>query len=202
MIRLYCFPRSGNSREVKLVLSEKGIAYEKVNIRDQSFDKESPEFKKASPRGMVPAIVDGDVHMSEAYSINEYLEGKYPRPALLPADGPERGQIRGWVMTYDKRLALKIGLLLIECLLKPKEQQKEETKVKLWEEAVAGMKEADRFLKGKEFFFGAYSLADISMTPHLAALHRVGKEIPADCPDLKAWMERVKSRPSFAATLD
>ena len=202
MIKLYCFPRSGNSREVKLVLAEKGIPFEKVNIRDAGFDKEAPEFKKASPRGTVPAIVDGDVHMSEAYAINEYLESKHPSAPLLPADPAKREEIRKWVAAYDKRLALKIGLLLIETLLKPKEQQKEEVKVKLWEDAVASMRELDVLLQGKEYLFGVYSLADISMTPHLAALHRVGKEIPAEFTNLRKWMERVKGRPSFGATLE
>ncbi len=202
MIKLYCFPRSGNSREVKLVLAEKGIPYEKINIRDSTFDKESPEFKKASPQGKVPAIVDGDVHMSEAYAINEYFESKHPKPPLLPHDAARSAEIRKWVAVYDRRLALKIGLLLIECLLKPKEQQKEEVKVRLWQEAALAMKEVDLFLEGKEYFFGEYSLADVSMTPHLAALHRVAKEIPPDCPNLKKWLERIKTRPSFAATLD
>lgn len=200
MIRLYCFPRSGNSREVKIVLAEKGIPYEAVNVRDASFDKESPEFKRASPRGTVPALVDGTTHLSESYAINEYIESRYPAPSLLPADAAKCDEIRRWVAVYDKKLCLKNGLLLIECLLKPKEQQKEEVKLKLWADVVAAMKEVDAFLEGKDYLFGAYSLADVSMTPHLGAVHRVGKEIPAEFTNLRKWMERMKSRPSFPAT--
>jgi glutathione S-transferase len=200
MIKLYCFPRSGNSREVKIVMAEKGIPFESVDVHADVKVKESEDFKKASPKGTVPAIVDGSVFMSEAYTINEYLEDKYPQNSVLPKDKGERANIRAWVMGYDKRLCLKIGLLLIECLLKPKEQQKEETKVKLRAEIFSALREVNDFLSSKEYFFGNYSLADASLTPHLAALPRVGIELGDELPGVKHWMERVKARPSFKLT--
>ena len=200
MIKLYCFPRSGNSREVKIVLAEKGLAFEPINIHADKSVTESPDFLKASPKKTVPALIDGDIYMSEAYLINEYLEDKYPQNSILPKDKNERAKIRAWVADYDKRLCLKIGLLLIECLLKAKELQKEETKARLRNEISAALKDADAFLGSKEYFFGNYSLADVSLTPHLAALGRVGMELGEDLTGLKHWLERVKSRPSFQMT--
>ncbi len=199
-MKLYCFPRSGNSREVKLVLAEKGIPYEPIDVHADKKVKESEEFRKASPKGTVPAIIDGDVFMSEAYSINEYLEGKYPQPSLLPKDPAERKRIREWVAIYDKRLVLKVGLLLIECVLKPKDQQKEETKTKLRAEILSGLKEVNDLLKDKEYLFGQYSLADVSLTPHMVALSRLGVELTEGLQNLKRWIERLKARPNFAAS--
>jgi glutathione S-transferase len=200
MITLYCFPRSGNSREVKLVMAEKGIAYNPVNVHAPDFNKEDEHFKKASPRGTVPAIIDGETYMSEAYDINIYLDQKYPNVALLPKNEARQKQIREFVMIYDKRLCLKIGLLLIEELLKPKERQKEETKVKLRGEIREGLKALEKHLRGQDYFFGEYSLADISMTPHLSALGRVNMALTDEYPNLLAWFERIKSRPSFEAS--
>ena len=196
-MKLFCFPRSGNSREVKLALAEKNIPYEPINVHDKSFDRENPEFKRASPRGKVPAIIDGDVYLSEAYDINDYLEKTYSQKPLLPADEAMRAQIREWVAVYDKRLVLKIGLLVIECLLKPKDQQKEETKEKLRGEIRDAMKEVDAELEGKEYLFGAYSLADISITPHVAALPMLGTGIPPEFKNLTAWFQRIQERPNF-----
>ncbi len=196
-MKLFCFPRSGNSREVKLALTEKNISFEPVNVHEAGFDKENPEFKKASPQGKVPAIIDGDVYMSEAFHINEYLEKKYPQIPLLPAAESDRAAIREWVAIYDKRLVLKIGLLVIECLLKPKDQQKEENKVKLRGEIRDAMKEVDEKLEGKEYLFGQYSLADISITPHLAALPILGTSIPPEFKNLTAWYQRIQERPNF-----
>ncbi len=197
MIRLYCFPRSGNSREVKLALAEKNIPFEQVDVHQKDFNKEDPEFRKASVQGKVPAIIDGDIYMSEAYAINEYLEKKYPQNPLLPKDEAARVKIREWVALYDKRFVLKIGLLVIECLLKPKDQQKEETKIKFRAEIASGMKEIDDLLEGKDYLFGDYSLADIAITPHIAALPILGSGIPTDLKNMGAWFGRIQARPSF-----
>lgn len=201
-MKLYCFPRSGNSREVRIVLEEKRIPYEKINTHAPDFNKEDAEFKKASPGGKVPAIIDGGTYLSEAYRINEYLEDKYPQSPVLPKDSGERAKIREWVGKYDKTLVLKIGLLLIECVLKPKDQQKEETKTKLRGEILAALAEVNSFLGSKEYLFGAFSLADVSLAPHLAVLPRLGVEIGPDLASLSAWMTRMKTRPSFTSSAD
>src|SRR3989338_8077998 len=202
MIKLFCFPRSGNSREVKIVMAEKGLKFEPIDIHANKDVMQSPEFKKASPKGTVPAIIDGDVYMSEAYQINEYLENTYPQNPILPKDSLERAKIREWVSIYDKKLVLKIGLLLIECILKPAEQQKEETKTKLRAGILSSLKEVNDFLEKKEHIFGTFSLADISLTPHLVILPRLGVELSDEFSNVKAWINRVKNRPSFSASAE
>lgn len=198
MIQLYCFPRSGNSREVKIVLAEKNLPFEAIDIRATPSVKESPEFLKASPKGTVPALIDGDVYLSEAYDINEYLEERYPQNPLLPATREGRAEIREWVKHFDRALCLKVGLLLIEELLKAKELQKDEVKAKLRADIHHGLQELDTRLETSgEYFFGEYTLADASLTPHLAALHRVNIQIGDETSNLKNWMQRIEKRPSF-----
>lgn len=201
MLKLYCFPRSGNSREVKIVLAEKKISYEPINVHADKSVKESPDFKKASPKGTVPAIIDGDVFMAEAFEINQYLERKYPEPPLMPADVKQQQAIRDWVAVYDKRLVLKIGFLVIECILKPKDQQRDETKNLLRADIREAMREVDVFLADKEYLFGQYSLADAAITPHIAALPILGMSIPPEYRNLTAWFKRIQARPSFQQSL-
>lgn len=198
MLKLYCFPRSGNSREVKIVLAEKNIPFEPVNVHADKEVKESPEFKKASPRGTVPAIIDGDVYMSEAFLINQYLDKKHPSPPLMPSDALRRAEIEAFVKEIDKALVLNVGLLLIECILKAKDQQREEVKQKKRQEIQEGLTALDKRLEGKEYLFGTYSLADVAITPHIAALPMLGSGIPAELKNMTAWLERIKNRPSFA----
>lgn len=200
MLKLYCFPRSGNSREVKIVLAEKNIPYEPVNIHTDPSIKDSPDFKKASPQGKVPAIVDGGVFMSEAFEINQYLERKYPAPALMPADEAGRESIRAFVKKIDRLLVLNIGLLVIECILKPKTEQREEVKAKKRAEIAEGLRSLESMIGDKPYLFGEYSLADVAVTPHIAALPMLGSGIPDDCPKMKAWFQRIQARPSFAAS--
>lgn len=203
MIKLYCFPRSGNSREVKIVLAEKNIPFEAINIRADVQVKESPEFKKASPKGTVPAIVDDEIYMSEAFLINQYLDQKYSGPSLMPKDEKAKDSIRQFVLTIDKKFVLNIGLLVIECILKAKPEQREDFKEKKRAEILEGMKELDRMLEGegKEYLFGHYSLADAAITPHIAALPILGSGIPTDLKNLTAWFSRVQARPSFKQSL-
>ena len=197
MIKLYCFPRSGNSREVKIALAEKNVPYEKIDVHADKSVKESPEFKKASPLGKVPAIIDGDVYLSEAFLINQYLDTKFPSPPLMPKDKVRSEEIIRFVNEIDKKMVLNIGLLVIECLLKPKEQQKEEVKEKKRAEIRQALGELDKKLEGKQFLFGDYSLADIAITPHVAALPILGTGIPAEFKNMTSYFERIKARPSF-----
>lgn len=200
MIKLYCFPRSGNSREVKIVLAEKQIPYEPVNIHTDPTIKDSPDFKRASPQGKVPAIIDGSVYMHEAFEINQYLDRKYPAPALMPADEAKKEEIRAFVKKIDKLLVLNIGLLVIECLLKPKAEQKEEVKAKRRADIASGLRELDGILGNRDYLFGDFSLADVAITPHVAALPMLGSGIPDDCKNMAGWLQRIKARPSFAAS--
>ncbi len=199
-MKLFCFPRSGNSREVKIVLAEKNISYEPINVHGDPAIKESPEFKKASPQGKVPAIIDGDVYMSEAFLINQYLDKKYPAPALMPKDEKTQQAIIQFVSQIDKKMVLNIGLLVIECLLKPKDQQREDFKVAKRAEVVEGLRELDRMVEEKDYLFGDFSLADVAVTPHISALPILGTGIPAEFKNATAWFERIKARPSFKAS--
>ncbi|OGW84107.1 MAG: hypothetical protein A3C47_06915 [Omnitrophica bacterium RIFCSPHIGHO2_02_FULL_51_18] len=201
MLKLYCFPRSGNSREVKIVLAEKNIPFEPIDVHANKEVKESPEFKKASPKGTVPAIVDEDTYLSEAFLINQYLDEKYPSPRLMPKDASEREVIKQFVAKIDKSMVLNIGLLVIECILKSKEQQKENFKAKKRREVADAMKELDKQLEGKEYLFGDFSLADVAVTPHIAALPILGSGIPRELKNMTAWFGRIQARPSFGQSI-
>ena len=115
----------------------------------------------------------------------------------MPKDPAKREQIIQFVNKIDKAMVLNIGLLLIECILKPKEQQREEVKEKKRSEIRQALGELDKMLEGKEYLFGGYSLADVAITPHVAALPILGSGIPAEFKNMTAWLERIKARPSF-----
>jgi glutathione S-transferase len=82
------------------MLEELGMDYEPVHvdIRDPSRE-DSDEFRLASPMGKVPALVDGDVGMSESAAICLYLADRYSPGTLAPAaDDPQRGKFLYWLM--------------------------------------------------------------------------------------------------------
>jgi glutathione S-transferase len=98
-MKLFWSSQTRSSRAVWL-LEEAGVKYEleTVDIRDPN-RKDSDEFRAASPMGKVPALIDGDVRMSESAAIAIYIADRYSPGTLAPAiDDPLRGKFLYWVM--------------------------------------------------------------------------------------------------------
>ena len=91
MLILYSLPFSNYSAKVAIALNIKGIDHEK---RPPPGGYSSPEYMRIVPSGTVPGIDDDGVILSESDVINEYLEEKWPEPALLLGDAELRGKQR------------------------------------------------------------------------------------------------------------
>ncbi|KAG9156933.1 hypothetical protein Leryth_015506 [Lithospermum erythrorhizon] len=63
-----------------------GLSYEYRAVNLSKGEQFAPEFEKLNPLKYVPVLVDGDVVVSDSYSILLYLEEKYPEKPLLPVD--------------------------------------------------------------------------------------------------------------------
>nr|XP_048335784.1 glutathione S-transferase zeta class-like isoform X2 [Ziziphus jujuba var. spinosa] len=85
-LKLYSYWRSSCSCRVRIALNLKGLDYEYIPINVVKGEQFSPEFRKLNPIGYVPALVDGDVVISDSFAILLYLDEKYPQRPLLPTD--------------------------------------------------------------------------------------------------------------------
>ena len=91
---LYEHPLSSYAQKVKIALREKGVAF--VAELPESFgtgQRDGP-FAAASPRGEVPALIDGDIAVFDSTIILEYIEERWPTPPLLPPDPAGRARAR------------------------------------------------------------------------------------------------------------
>jgi maleylpyruvate isomerase len=82
---------SSAASRVKIALALKGLSFEKEQIGILGADalNRKPEYLSVNPQGLVPALLtDDDVLITQSLAIVEYLDERYPEPALLPA-GPE-----------------------------------------------------------------------------------------------------------------
>ena len=93
-MKLYNFFRSGTSHRLRSALNLKGIAtdYVAVDLRVEEHLKEA--FKSVNPQMLVPALDTGEQVLVQSPAIIEWLEEKYPTPALLPADVDARAHVR------------------------------------------------------------------------------------------------------------
>lgn len=98
-MKLFWAPQTRSTRAFWM-LEEIGIDYEVERIDIRAPDRQDPpDFRDASPMGKVPAIVDGDVRMSESAAICLYLADRYAAGRLAPAiDDPARGRFLYWLM--------------------------------------------------------------------------------------------------------
>ena len=94
-MRLYDYWRSSAAYRVRLALNFKGLAYEQVAVDLRSGAQRAPEFLKLNPQGLVPVLEDEGARLTQSLPILNYLEERYPEPALLPRDLPGRAMARG-----------------------------------------------------------------------------------------------------------
>ncbi|CDY15825.1 BnaC02g34440D [Brassica napus] len=85
-LKLYSYWRSSRGHRVRIALSLKGIEYEYIPVNLLKGEQFDPDFMKINPMGTVPALVDGEVVITDSFAIIMYLDEKYPEPPLLPRD--------------------------------------------------------------------------------------------------------------------
>jgi len=199
MIKLYTFPASSNSRKVRVVLLEKGLEFERVNIDLTKREQKSPEYLKVHPFGTVPALDDEGFVVYDSTIINEYLEDEYPYPPLMPKDSEGRARARMMEDLRDNHFNPAAGQLNRE-LRKPEGERDP----KVLDQARAKITECfdrlEKGLDGREYLAGAFSLADIAFIPNIDTLDRIQVQIDPKYKNLLAWITRLKARPSFAAS--
>mgnify|MGYP000555938299 CR=1 FL=1 len=93
-MKLYNYFRSSASFRVRIALNLKGIAtdYVAVDLRVEEHLKDA--FKAVNPQQLVPALDTGEQVLVQSPAIIEWLEEKYPTPALLPQGADERAHVR------------------------------------------------------------------------------------------------------------
>lgn len=93
---LHNYFRSSSSYRVRIALNLKGLPYDyvAVHLNREGGEQFRPEFKSLNPQGLVPVLCEGDIELSQSLAILEYLEEKYPDPALLPKSIEDRARVR------------------------------------------------------------------------------------------------------------
>ena len=186
MITLYDAARCPYCARVRIVLAEKGISYDPVEI-DLS-DRPAWLYEK-NPAGKVPVVEEDDWILPESAVINEFLNERYPEPALWPGDPGERAAGRLLVFRFDDfskpYYALRRG---------------DDGARERFEEELGFL---DGLLEGPQWLSGrAFGLADVAFLPWvLRARDMLGISLEA-WPALMAWLDRASERPSVAAELE
>jgi glutathione S-transferase len=104
MLVLYEFGNSVCCQKVRLVLFEKGLAWESREINLFRGEQYDPDYLKINPKGVVPALLHDGRPLIESTLICEYLDEVFPEPHLIPVSAYERAQTRLWSKVVDEGL--------------------------------------------------------------------------------------------------
>lgn len=196
-------------RKVRVVLAEKGLEYTHEQISPFA---PPPGWREISPLGKIPVFRDGDHVINDSSVICQYLERRFPKPALYPADDLEFARAL-WLEEYaDGGLIAVFGPrffrpLVLQPLLtqKPVDPAVEAEAQRAWEQEVpAYLDYLEREIGDEEFFVGGrLTIADIAVaSPFVNVRHAGFAPERRRWPRLRAFLERMWKRPSFQKLID
>jgi glutathione S-transferase len=96
-MKLYEF---GPSRAIRVrwTLQELGVDFDAITVNMMAGEHGSPEFLKINPAGKLPALVDGDLVLTESVAIVLYLAEKYSERGLIPEGIGQRAEFFRWLL--------------------------------------------------------------------------------------------------------
>jgi glutathione S-transferase len=183
MLTLYDAARCPYCARARIVLAEKGVEYETVEV--DLNDRPAWIYEK-NATGRVPVLEEGTWLLPESAVIMEYLEEQFPEPALLASDAAARAQARLWIYRHDDFTGPYYAL-----------RRGEEGAAERLGEQLARL---DAVLSQDDWLGGGeYGLADIAYVPWvLRARDSLGVSLDP-YPAVAAWLERLLERPAVAA---
>ncbi len=95
-LALHGYFRSSAAYRVRIALGLKGLDYASIPVHlvRNGGEQRQPAYAALNPEKLVPTLCDGDTVLGQSLAILEYLEERFPQPALLPADAAGRGRVR------------------------------------------------------------------------------------------------------------
>lgn len=192
MLQFYYSPRSPVARRVWLTLLEKNIEFEPVLL---SLDGEQfqPEFLAINPFNHIPVVVDDGFRVVESLAILDYLETKYPTPALLPTEAKALATVRMVQMVIANELFFKVMSLVYESEGSPQLAQAKQHVYKVLEFLTE--------LLGDSPYFGSeqLTLVDIFAGSAIPLLPKLGVSL-SNYPKLDDWFRRLMERDAWRKT--
>jgi glutathione S-transferase len=186
MLTLYDAARCPYCARVRIVLAEKSVEYEPIEI--DLTDRPAWIYEKNST-GRVPVLEEDGLLLPESAVIMEFLEERYPEPPLLASDAADRALARLWIFRHDDftkpYYALRRG--------------EDGATARLDVE----LGKLDAALNRHPWLGGSeYGLADIAYVPWVLRARNQLNVPLARFPAANAWLERLVERPAIAMEVD
>lgn len=189
---LFSAPGDAWSHRVRIVLAEKGIPIEVIDVVPGRLPEDLLDL---NPYHSVPTLVDRELVLYDSRVIMEYLDERFPHPPLMPVDPVSRAQVRLTLHRLERDWYAAAEA--IDAAAEPREQAARRKELR---ETVLQVAE---LFKVKPYFLSAeFSLLDATIAPILWRLPHWGIDLPLpQAQPIMRYAQLVFSRPSFRASL-
>jgi len=204
MPKVYGISLSPFVRKVRTVLAEKNVAYDVDPVLPVNV---TPEYRKKSPLGKIPAYEDNGRTLADSSVICAYIERTHPVPALYPSDAYDYARALWFEEYADGGLTpIMGGKVFFQRVVGPKFFQQKTDDAVVKQALEVDLPPMFDYLEGElapgavHFVGGKLSIADIAVASIKLNYQHAGEHIDsARWPRLAAAVAATLARPSMAA---
>lgn len=181
------------SHRVRIVLAEKGVTVETVDVNAES---KPEDLASLNPYNTLPTLVDRDLILYEANIMMEYLDERFPHPPLFPVYPVARAESRLWIYRIKRDWCKQIDAIMAD---KGTPAQLEKARKELRESLISI---APIFGEKPFFMSDAFTIVDCCVAPILWRLPVMGIELPKNktTKPLLEYRKRLFERDSVLAS--
>ena len=182
------------SQRVRIVLAEKGVTVETIDVDP---DSKPEDLATLNPYNNLPTLVDRDLVLYEADIMMEYLDERFPHPPLFPVYPVARAQSRLWIYRISKDWCNLVDPIMAE---KGTPSQLDKMRKELREGLIAI---APIFGEKPYFMSDEFTIVDCVVCPILWRLPVMGIDLPKSktTKPMLAYRDRLFERESVLVSL-
>lgn len=195
-MKLYEFAPTRSIR-ARWTLQELEVPFEAISVNLTAGEHRRPEYLKVNPAGKVPALVDGELVLTESVAIVLYLGEKYPAHGLVPTALRQRAELNRWLLFAATELEQPLWRIARNTFLYPEAKRLPGDVATAGEEFQAMASLTEQHMRDRQYVLGErVSVADFVLAYTLDWGNQVG--LLGHCPRLLAYLDEMYARPKAA----
>ena len=195
-------------RRARIILAEKGVPHDVVEIDLRSAEQMGEAFRAINPNATVPALrLDDGTVLTDNAGIAAWLEETYPEPPLMGVTAMEKSEIATWQWKVEQEFGMGVASALRNAnpAMKGRALPGPHDYEQIPELAARGIQMIDNFfgkldahLAGKAFIAAdRLSVADITGFVFMDFAKVVGKRPDEEFANIAKWRDGLRQRPAF-----